>query len=289
MEPSALPIALLGQGWRKDLALVISSARRSVILAAPFVKQDIAAWVRNQVPPDVELTMLANIRADAVASGALDISALLYIARNIQRARILALPNLHAKVFVADDTAAIITSGNLTASGLDRNLEYGVLLRERSLVVTVRRHMRSYARLGSALDAMTLADLLPLEADLRNAHAQSRNAVLPEARKRLADVVRQAKPRLAGVQVGNRSANAVFGEAIRLVLADGPRSTTELGSAVRELLPDLCDDTEELVINGEGYGKAWKHRLRNAQQHLKRQGVVTYDSKLKLWALSRET
>lgn len=70
------------------------------------------------------------------------------------------------------------------------------------------------------------------------------------------------------------------------MLTSGPRTTAVLGAEVSQLLPDLCDDGEELVINGERYGKAWKHSLRNAQQHLKRQGVVVYDPDTRLWALA---
>jgi hypothetical protein len=38
-------------------------------------------------------------------------------------------------------------------------------------------------------------------------------------------------------------------------------------------LPDLCDDSVELVIHCERFGKAWKHHVRNAQQNLKRGGL----------------
>ena len=198
----------------------------------------------------------------------------------------MALPNLHAKVFVADQSSAIVTSGNLTRAGLDTNIECGVVLRQSRLVGAVREQMGSFARLGSEVSAEALADLLPLEEELRRAQARSNNAVEPEARRRLARITNQAKPRLVGAQVGYRSANAVFGEALRFLLTTGPRTTAALGAEVSELLPDLCDDGEELIINGERYGKAWKHSLRNAQQHLKRRGVVVYDPDTKLWALS---
>ena len=279
---------LLGPAWRGDLATTIRNARDSVLLAAPFVKHDIAEWLREQIRADVRLTVLTRIRADAIASAALDITALLLLAETAQSARVVALPNLHAKVFVADESAAIVTSGNLTRAGLDTNIECGVLLRQSRLVAGVRDQMRSFARLGSQVSAEDLADLVPLEEELRRAEAQSRNAVEPEARRQLARITDQAKPRLVGTQVGNRSANAVFSEAIRFVLTSGPRTTAALGAEVSELLPDLCDDGEELVINGERYGKAWKHSLRNAQQHLKRRGVAVYDPGTRLWALATE-
>lgn len=283
---SAGATRVLGAAWRGDLATAIRNARASVLLAAPFVKYDVATWLREQVPAGVALTVLTRIRADAIASAALDITALLHLAETSESARVVALPNLHAKVFVADRSSAIVTSGNLTRAGLDTNIECGVVLRQTRLVAAVHEHMRSFARLGSQVDVEELADLVPLEEELRRAQALSGNAVEPEARRRLARITNQAKPRLAGAQIGNRSANAVFGEAIRFVLTSGPRTTAGLGSGVSEVLPDLCDDSEELVINGEGYGKAWKHRLRNAQQQLKRQGTVTYSPETKLWRLS---
>jgi hypothetical protein len=46
------------------------------------------------------------------------------------------VPNLHAKLFIFDD-AAIITSGNLTPSGLKNNLEYGILVQD-SLVTEIK-------------------------------------------------------------------------------------------------------------------------------------------------------
>ena len=282
----ASPTRLLGQAWRDDLASTIRNAQRSVLLAAPFLKYDVAVWLRQQVPAHVQLTVLTRIRADTIASAALDIAALLHLAEASAENRIFALPNLHAKVFVADGTAAIVTSGNLTRSGLDTNIEYGVLLRETRLVATVRDDMRSFARLGSQISSRMLAGLVPVEEELRRAYAQRANAVAPEARKQLANIMSRAKPRLALAQVGNRSANAVFGEAVRFALTGGPKTTRQLGPEVSRLLPDLCDDGEELVINGETYGKAWKHRLRNAQQTLKRQGVLTYNHASRLWALS---
>lgn len=97
--------------------------------------------------------------------------------------------------------------------------------------------------------------------------------------------MRHAKPRFVQAHIGDRSANAVFGDAILFSLRRGPLKTETIHERVRRLLPDLCDDSEELVINGERYGKRWKHGVRNAQQYLKRKGVVTYDASRKLWAL----
>jgi len=47
---------------------------------------------------------------------------------------------LHAKAVVADDEAVLMTSANLTGAALDRNIEMGLLVRDRALAASVLRH-----------------------------------------------------------------------------------------------------------------------------------------------------
>ena len=49
---------------------------------------------------------------------------------------------LHAKAVVVDHEAVFITSANLTAAALDRNIELGVLIRHRVLATSVANHFR---------------------------------------------------------------------------------------------------------------------------------------------------
>ena len=49
---------------------------------------------------------------------------------------------LHAKAVVVDDEALFVTSANLTEAALDRNIELGLLVRDRSLALTVASHFR---------------------------------------------------------------------------------------------------------------------------------------------------
>lgn len=50
---------------------------------------------------------------------------------------------LHAKALVVDDAAAFITSANLTEAAFDKNLELGVLSRDRTLASGLARHFRA--------------------------------------------------------------------------------------------------------------------------------------------------
>ena len=49
---------------------------------------------------------------------------------------------LHAKAVVADGEAVFTTSANLTDAALDRNVELGVLIRDRALAASVTSHFR---------------------------------------------------------------------------------------------------------------------------------------------------
>ncbi len=50
---------------------------------------------------------------------------------------------LHAKAVVADEESVFITSANLTEAALDRNIELGLLVRDRTLAATTLMHFRT--------------------------------------------------------------------------------------------------------------------------------------------------
>jgi phosphatidylserine/phosphatidylglycerophosphate/cardiolipin synthase-like enzyme len=63
---------------------------------------------------------------------------------------------LHAKAIVADDERVLITSANMTEAALDRNIELGLLVRDRALAISVISHFR-------ALIESKLVSILPDE------------------------------------------------------------------------------------------------------------------------------
>ena len=49
---------------------------------------------------------------------------------------------LHAKTVVTDDKAVFVTSANFTEAALERNIELGLLVRDRTLAASVSRHLQ---------------------------------------------------------------------------------------------------------------------------------------------------
>jgi len=50
---------------------------------------------------------------------------------------------LHAKAVVTDEETVFVTSANLTEAALDRNVEVGILLRDRSVALSMAAHFRT--------------------------------------------------------------------------------------------------------------------------------------------------
>ena len=55
---------------------------------------------------------------------------------------------LHAKAVVTDEESLFVTSANLTQAAMDRNIEVGVLLRDRTIAQTAAAHFRGLIKQG---------------------------------------------------------------------------------------------------------------------------------------------
>ena len=102
---------------------------------------------------------MTDLSTNNILSGALDIEALLAVTDSIANSSITYLPNLHAKVYVADEHTAIITSANMTEGGLTRNFEYGAVVMDQEIVARIRKDIEQYASLGSIVPKDVLKSL----------------------------------------------------------------------------------------------------------------------------------
>ena len=257
----------------------MDSATQDLLVASPYVKTREAEWVCSRLTRDgrdraVRLQLLTDVRSANVLSGSLDVAALRVLSAGLARCEIVNVPRLHAKVYVADETCAVITSANLTPYGLDTNLEYGVGTTDLDTVRNVRRDLQLYARLGNRLSAQAIAELERVSDDLRTEYQAIERSAGRELRRKFDETLRRADQEFLRAQVGSRSAHGLFADALVYLLSARPMGTRELHRRLKELLPELCDDTTELVINGQHFGKKWKHVVRNAQAFLRRNGTI---------------
>lgn len=282
-------LKLYNSSLRNGVREVLNAVNKELVIASPYIKTSEAEWVcdelykrKSSLP--IQLRVLTDVRSANVLSGSLDIKALNVFTERIPNSVVINLPRLHAKVYVADHNCALVTSANLTPSGMDFNFEYGVEFRDARLVENVRQDLDSYSRLGNVLSRDALTELENVANELSAEFKKVQNSAATEIKRRFSQKLRAANYQFLRAQVGKRSAHSLFSEAMLYILALGALPTTELHPSIQKLLPDLCDDSVELVIDGQYFGKRWKHAVRNAQQYLKRTGQIVFDGKR--WALT---
>ena len=268
--------------WRPQLERLVRGVKAELLIVCPFIKGAEADFIADRLGANVRVRALTDLKMDSVVAGALDVKALLKLSQLNGDKQVLTLPGLHAKVFIADRKRAIVTSGNLTQSGLDRNHEYGVVVSGTQMVGRVRNDMEKWMQAGFAVDAASLKKIAQLA---RQAIKNRKQADLSKQELALQQAIAEAQagPRsvdaiFTEAQVGERSVNEIFSDAILHVLQKHPAQTTEqLEQAIQTLLPDLCDDKDV----GDGGRKKWKHSVRGAQQTLKKNGRILDDKKTK--------
>jgi len=272
-------ITPFGRPVRPFLEQVIRRARNSLLVASPFISKDQARWLLDVVSeraPGAAVRTLTSISERSVASGALEIEALEELATTTPCNEVVNLPRLHAKVYVADTDLAVVTSSNLTWGGLEGNYEYGVAIESQEIVARIRKDIEDYARVGNRLSTIALRNLRDLGTELREAAKRVAERREGPNSKKFQSLLRQIRPPILEAQVGTRSANAIFSDAIRFILKDARLTTRQMHPRIQQLLPDLCNDKQKLIINGQRFGKRWKHQVRNAQVTLKKAGVIDF-------------
>ena len=97
------------------------------------------------------------------------------------------------------------------------------------------------------------------------------------------DKQREVEDNLIRTRVKNENPNSSFSRTLLYLLSMRPAKTTDLRMQIKDIHPDLCNDSVERVIAGKRFGKLWKHRIRNAQQCLRKSGSISYDKGTRLW------
>ena len=263
--------------WTGAFDSFARSVQQRAILVAPFITEPplrrFASLLYKKSHPQISL--LTNLAADSMLRGSLDTGAIVAFARQFPRTVVRHLPGLHAKVYVADEHTAIITSGNLTGGSLSQNYEYGIRIHDPAVVRRIAGDLADYSELGAQVSLEELERLVEITDILKKNY----NAVVTSARSQLKkdfetqlEATRESLRELRGKS--GESTNAIFVRTLMYLLERGPLTTREIHPLIQNIHPDLCDDSADRVINGVHFGRKWKHRVRGAQVDLRRKGLL---------------
>jgi hypothetical protein len=272
-------LSVIGRDWEHELAALVRSARENLVISSPYVTTVGCQVVKDNLCPNMraggQVSVVTDLSPMSICQGATDPSAIQTLSLRGCSLSVSHLPRLHAKVYVADASAAIVTSGNLTAGGLRQNYEYGVRVSEPAVVASIRDDITEYAGLGAVVTAEQLATYCELARDVRETYRRSQQTIARTVRRRFEAVMRRAEDDLVRLRLAGGAMHTVFARTILYVLRKlGPLTTVDIHNRIEGIHPDLCDNTIDRVIDGKRFGKKWKHAVRTAQQQLKKQGKV---------------
>lgn len=126
---------ILKNPWDTIFYELISSANKSIKIAAPYVKEKIVCKMLENKVSNANVSLITSFKLMNYFVGASDLTALTKIinsggsVKNFQK--------LHSKLYIFDDSVAVISSANLTYGGLISNYEYGILLEGKNVEVIV--------------------------------------------------------------------------------------------------------------------------------------------------------
>lgn len=281
-------VELLASPFFPKFQEFVSSIETSCLICSPFitrspVQQLVDVAEQKGVQRTLSVKIVTDISAANLLGGSTELGALLLLIERIADVEIVYLPRIHAKVYVSGESFAIVSSANCTEGGLFRNLEYGVCLSDPNLVLRIRHDIEQYAELGGKVTRLRLLELENRVKKLQSAVQEEQKSINKKLRELSAELRRDTEDELIRVRVHGRSINAIFSETILYLLSLRDMTTVELHNHIRDIHPDFCDDTVDRVIDGQHFGKLWKHQVRNSQQHLKQRGLIEYDSSTRLW------
>lgn len=266
--------------WADTFERFAHSIKSYALIVCPFITREPMGNLAKRLksPGTLHVDILTNLDVDSMIQGSISPRALHEFSAAVPLTQVRHLPGLHAKVYVADTSLAIITSANLTHGGLVTNYEYGIEITDPALVHRITDDLIRYGDLGATVSPMELEQLADIADELKERNSHIMQSVAINLRDQFQARAAKARESLLHLRANSaKSTNSIFSRTILYLLGQGPLTTQELHPLIQGIHPDLCDDSIDRVIDGVHFGKRWKHMVRNAQQTLKSRGLARFD------------
>jgi phosphatidylserine/phosphatidylglycerophosphate/cardiolipin synthase-like enzyme len=129
-------------------------------LCSPFVKANIINDIYKCKKSKTDIDLITRISIPNFHKGSIDIAALKTISENGDN--LYNCSNLHAKIYIFDDSQVIVTSANLTNGGLRHNLECGIITDKEKIVcesLSLYDHIIDSKISSSEIEISTLCEI----------------------------------------------------------------------------------------------------------------------------------
>ena len=272
-------IELLNKNWSNSLSSIFSEAKNEIFISSPYATKDGSNFflknTTNEFHQNGKLVFLTNLSPQNISQGSTDPKAFDILQKEIKNFSIWHLPNLHTKVYISDKSKAIVTSGNFTAGGFYNNFEYGIKVNSIPHSQIIYDDIYSYSQLGSNINAETLKIYLEISEEIKESIKAQKKEIKSSVSNRFKELLSKAEDELIKERLNVGPVHNIFSKTILYILGkNGALNTEQIHHYVKQIHPDLCDDSVDRVIDGKHFGMKWKHYVRNAQQHLKRNNLI---------------
>ena len=268
----------LSFSWKDEFIDILSRTKKELFISSPFINVTGVKILSNSIHTkfSINIFLLTNLTTQNIINKSNEPSALLELYKQFDQIRISSLGKLHAKVYIVDNEIGIITSANLTSGGLINNFEYGILIDDKNVISTIKEDMLKYYSLGNIFDKNLLKKINKESEKLYKIKYETDNLIKDT---KLAQLLKEATwtidSELLKNRIKSRTINAIFSDTIIYILKKrGSLSTNKLNPLIQSIHSDICDDSIDRVIEGQHFGKKWKHSVRSAQQSLKDKGLI---------------
>jgi hypothetical protein len=157
---------LVTSPWRAEFNKLVSSAKKELRVVAPFYSEGVIANILKRSPKGVRKYFVLALSQQGVGAKSQSIAALEMI-ENDKSAQVRFIRNLHAKFIIADHKAAVVTSSNLTNSGLESNVEMGLHVNDTKIASGLVRRFDELWQQGKTITKIELKEFVHLPKEFR--------------------------------------------------------------------------------------------------------------------------
>ncbi len=138
--------------WENYFFSKVHAVEKSLFISSPYIKYPVASLLcetlQSKHHPNVSVQILTRVRIQDLIDGSSDLEAFEKLLQLVEvsglEVTVKCISNLHAKVYIFDENSAIVTSSNLTPSGLKSNVEYGIEVTDRMAIRQILDDMYVY-------------------------------------------------------------------------------------------------------------------------------------------------
>ncbi len=276
-------LTILSRRWSNIFKEILKRTNYELVISSPYLSNAGIKFIIDNLNPVFreigQVSLITDLSPMNIYHGATDPKSIKLLMESIEKVHLWHLPSLHAKVYISDDTDAIVTSGNLTSGGLFRNFEYGVNLTEERTVRLIKNDIRLFSELGAKISYEDIIEYCHVSDEIKKTYTQKEENVEQTISAKFKKIIEQANDKLIKLRLAEGPPHTVFEKTILYLLKKhGSLSTDQIHNMVKDIHPDLCDNTIDRVIDGKRFGKKWKHAVRTSQQHLKKKGLIYWEN-----------